>query len=134
VGLALGRVVPQLVEARLHVGVEVVERPRRGHDEVGVALLVAHPARRAVEAEALAVHVLVEIEDDGAGIPQKIQARIFDPFFTSKEPGKGTGLGLSISYSIVTDKHKGEISVASQPGSTCFTIKLPIAGPGLAVS
>jgi len=73
---------------------------------------------------------VVEIEDDGPGIPPEIQSRIFDPFFTTKDPGMGTGLGLSTTYSIVTEKHKGEISVRSQPGSTRFTIKLPIALPG----
>lgn len=71
-------------------------------------------------------YVIVEIEDNGAGIPEAIQSRIFDPFFTTKEPGKGTGLGLSTSYSIVTGKHKGSISVKSRPGSTCFTVRLPI--------
>jgi signal transduction histidine kinase len=72
---------------------------------------------------------VVEIEDDGPGIPEEIQAHIFDPFFTTKEPGKGTGLGLSTTYSIVTEKHKGEIAVQSRPGSTRFTIKLPIGQP-----
>ncbi len=70
--------------------------------------------------------VIVEIEDNGPGIPQAVQSRIFDPFFTTKEPGKGTGLGLSTTYGIVTEKHKGTIGVRSQPGSTCFTIRLPI--------
>jgi signal transduction histidine kinase len=68
---------------------------------------------------------VVEICDNGPGIPDSVQARIFDPFFTTKAPGKGTGLGLSTSYSIITDKHKGTISVASRPGSTCFTVRLP---------
>ena len=72
---------------------------------------------------------VVEIEDNGPGIPQEIQPRIFDPFFTTKAPGKGTGLGLSTSYAIVTRKHAGEIRVTSRPGFTCFTVKLPIAGP-----
>ncbi len=74
-------------------------------------------------------NVVVEIEDNGPGIPKEIQTRIFDPFFTTKEPGKGTGLGLSTSYGIITDKHKGKISVASKPGSTRFTITLPVEPP-----
>jgi signal transduction histidine kinase len=72
--------------------------------------------------------VVVEVADTGPGIPESIQSQVFDPFFTTKPPGKGTGLGLSTSYSIVTGKHHGTISVASQPGSTCFTVRLPIEG------
>ncbi len=72
---------------------------------------------------------VVEIEDDGPGIPATIQPKIFDPFFTTKPPGQGTGLGLSISHSIITEKHKGTIAVESHPGSTRFTIGLPLTAP-----
>lgn len=71
-------------------------------------------------------YVKVEIEDNGPGIPIEIQSRIFDPFFTTKELGKGTGLGLSTTYGIVTEKHKGTISVDSHEGITRFIIELPI--------
>ena len=70
--------------------------------------------------------VIVEIEDTGPGIPEEIQLRIFDPFFTTKPLGEGTGLGLNISHNIIVHKHKGQILIASQPGQTCFQIKLPI--------
>ncbi len=73
--------------------------------------------------------VSVEIEDDGPGIPEAIQPRIFDPFFTTKEPGKGTGLGLSTSHSIVAQRHRGRIRVESRPGSTRFTVELPVRSP-----
>jgi signal transduction histidine kinase len=72
----------------------------------------------------------VEIEDDGPGIPDEVQPRIFDPFYTTKAPGKGTGLGLSTSYSIVTEKHRGEIRVESRPGFTRFTVRLPLEPAG----
>ena len=72
------------------------------------------------------VDVIVEIEDNGPGIPQEIQHRIFVSFFTTKEPGKGTGLGLDITYNIVVHKHRGNVTVLSEPGRTCFQVTLPI--------
>lgn len=75
--------------------------------------------------------VVVEIEDNGRGIPEAIQSKVFDPFFTTKPPGSGTGLGLNISHHIIVDKHGGTIALRSQPGSTCFEVRLPIdAAPG----
>ena len=70
--------------------------------------------------------VVVEIEDDGPGIPEEIQSKIFDPFFTTKGPGEGTGLGLNISRNLIVQKHLGEILVKSKPGLTCFSVRLPI--------
>ncbi|MEJ2237712.1 MAG: PAS domain S-box protein [Gemmatimonadales bacterium] len=70
--------------------------------------------------------VVVEIEDDGPGIPEESQNKIFDPFFTTKPPGEGTGLGLNISHNIIVQKHQGEISVSSEPGRTCFAVRLPV--------
>ena len=70
--------------------------------------------------------VVVEIVDNGPGIPEEIQSKIFDPFFTTKPPGEGAGLGLNISHNIVVQKHKGKITVNSQPGKTYFEVKLPI--------
>ena len=69
---------------------------------------------------------MVEIEDDGPGIPEDIRAKVFDPFFTTKPPGKGTGMGLNISYNIVVQKHRGDIKVFSKPGQTCFRVLLPV--------
>ncbi len=70
-------------------------------------------------------YVMVEIADDGPGIPQDIQPRLFDPFFTTKDVGVGTGLGLDISYRIIQDHH-GTIEVQSQPGLTRFIVRLPV--------
>jgi signal transduction histidine kinase len=69
--------------------------------------------------------IAVDIEDTGPGIPADVQSRIFDPFFTTKPVGKGTGLGLDIARRIVVG-HRGNISVKSQPGDTCFTVMLPV--------
>lgn len=71
-------------------------------------------------------NVVVEIGDTGPGIPPEVQAHIFEPFFTTKDPGSGTGLGLHIVYNIVVDKHRGQISVTSGLGGTCFQVKLPV--------
>ncbi|BAZ48562.1 hypothetical protein NIES4103_11700 [Nostoc sp. NIES-4103] len=71
-------------------------------------------------------YVVVEIIDNGPGIPPAIQSRIFEPFFTTKEVGSGTGLGLEISYRIVVTQHHGEIRCFSEPGETRFQIRLPI--------
>lgn len=68
---------------------------------------------------------LVEIEDDGSGMSQEVQKKIFDPFYTTKEVGKGTGLGMSIVYRIV-ENHKGKIQVRSEEGKgTVFSVYFP---------
>ena len=69
--------------------------------------------------------LLVEIWDTGPGIPPELQERIFEPFFTTKAPGQGLGLGLDNAMRIVR-KHKGHLSVRSEPGSTCFRVRLPL--------
>src|SRR5829696_8512166 len=69
--------------------------------------------------------VVVEVADDGPGIPRAAQVHVFEPFYTTKDIGAGTGLGLDIVRRIVTD-HGGEIFVQSEPGETCFTVRLPL--------
>ncbi len=69
--------------------------------------------------------IQIRIHDNGTGIPQKIIAKIFQPFFTTKETGKGTGLGLFLSYDIVK-MHRGELRAESVEGSGSeFIIELP---------
>jgi signal transduction histidine kinase len=70
--------------------------------------------------------LLVEISDNGPGIPEEIQDRIFEPFFTTKDVGKGAGFGLDVSYRIVVGRHGGDIRIVSKPGDTRFQIRLPI--------
>jgi signal transduction histidine kinase len=69
--------------------------------------------------------LLVEIWDSGPGIPLELQGRIFEPFFTTKAPGHGLGLGLDNAMRIVR-KHRGHLSVRSEPGSTRFLVRLPM--------
>ena len=71
--------------------------------------------------------IIVEIKDNGPGMPDEIRRRIFEPFFTTKGKGLGTGLGLSVSYFIISENHKGTIAVESTPGKgTKFIIELPL--------
>lgn len=70
-------------------------------------------------------YAMVEISDNGMGIPKENQQRLFEPFFTTKAFGEGTGLGLDISYRVVQN-HKGTIEVQSKPGHTRFIVRLPV--------
>ena len=71
-------------------------------------------------------NVVVEIMDNGPGIPEDILMRIYEPFFTTKPPGSGTGLGLHISHDIIANHHRGQLLVKSKPGETVFKAVLPI--------
>ena len=68
--------------------------------------------------------LVVEIGDDGPGVPPELQSRLFEPFFTTKEVGKGTGLGLDIVHRIV-ENHRGQVRLESTPGDTRFQVRLP---------
>lgn len=70
--------------------------------------------------------ILVEIRDNGSGIPESVKSRIFEPFFTTKPVGDGTGLGLDTVARIVR-KHRGNVRFESRPGDTCFQVRLPLA-------
>jgi len=76
---------------------------------------------------------VVEIRDDGPGIPEEIQARVWEPFFTTKPVGEGTGLGLDIARRIVVQRHGGELGLESSPGDTRFIVRLPVNPPSLPV-
>lgn len=71
-------------------------------------------------------HAVVEVVDNGEGIPPEIQSRIFEPFFTTKPVGEGTGLGLEMVHRIVKNHH-GNVSFESHPGETRFVVRIPLA-------
>ncbi len=85
-------------------------------DGNGLLTVESRPANGGVE---------IVIQDSGPGIPEAIQHRVFDAFSTTKAPGDGTGLGLHTCYSIVVNKHKGSLTLSSEPGKTAFHILLP---------
>ena len=69
--------------------------------------------------------VMIEIRDNGPGIPPEVQPHIFEPFFTTKGINEGTGLGLDTVMRIVS-KHHGHIRFETRPGDTCFQVRLPL--------
>jgi signal transduction histidine kinase len=74
--------------------------------------------------------VTFSVADTGTGITPEVRERIFDPFFTTKEVGQGTGQGLSISYSVITEKHGGELTFETEVGrGSVFHVRLPLAPP-----
>jgi signal transduction histidine kinase len=90
-----------------------------------VDALPAENGRILISACRLEAAVKISIEDNGHGMAPEVQARIFDPFYTTKDVGKGTGLGLHIAKKEV-ERHGGDIAVESQPNvGTTFTILLP---------
>jgi len=72
-------------------------------------------------------YLVFSVADTGVGIPEEIQRKIFEPFYTTKERGKGTGLGLAMVYGVVTE-HKGFVTVQSKVNQgTTFTVYLPVS-------
>jgi signal transduction histidine kinase len=71
-------------------------------------------------------HVVVEIGDTGPGMPPEVEARAFEPFYTTKDVGKGTGLGLDIARRIVVERHGGTVTIDSRPGDTVLRVRLPV--------
>lgn len=93
------------VQARVGADARIVIRARPGDDSV-----------------------VVEVEDNGTGIPPEHRERIFDAFFTTKPPGAGAGLGLDMSFRVVVHEHRGILElVHSEPGRTLFRVELPRA-------
>jgi two-component system NtrC family sensor kinase len=97
-----------------------------GKIEIGIKFHTMHNPN--IESSARKKYVLIDIKDNGSGIPDEYLKHIFEPYFSTKDEGKGTGLGLSISDDIVKE-HKGWIKVKNNKDrGCCFTIYLPCNG------
>jgi signal transduction histidine kinase len=70
---------------------------------------------------------LIEVADNGPGVPEETAVRVFDPFFTTKDVGHGTGLGLATARRIVVERHDGSLALESKPGRTVFRVRLPFS-------
>ncbi|MCC3154594.1 ATP-binding protein [Hymenobacter sp. BT770] len=117
VGADLGRVLLNLFSNAFYA---VHQRQQTG--EAGYAPTVGVATARANG------HVAIRVTDNGTGMPVAVQAKIFQPFFTTKPTGEGTGLGLSLSHDIIAQGHGGTLAVQSQDGQgTTFTICLPVS-------
>jgi signal transduction histidine kinase len=95
-----------------------------------VATLPPGVGRVTVRAAADDSAVVAEVRDNGPGIPPELQDRVWEPFFTTKDVGQGAGLGLDIARRVVADLHGGQITLASVPGDTRFTVRLPLTTVG----
>jgi signal transduction histidine kinase len=89
--------------------------------------ILANPNRITIQTRRQGDDVMIRFIDNGVGMSEEVQRRIFDHLFTTKPVGKGTGLGLAIAYEIIVEKHEGTLKVSSQPGQGSeFTITLPL--------
>ena len=110
----LGQVLVNLI---INAADAIKERRDHGDPSDGLITLTACQDEKSV---------YMVIADNGAGMPEEVRKRIFDPFYTTKEIGKGTGQGLSISRAIICKNHAGNLAVDSKPGEgTRFVIQLP---------
>ena len=125
--------------ARVHTNQSLRDAAAHGELAVVFAQLEVGGEGRGVHAFVVPIRVDgrpapgVTIADDGPGIPEDAQERIFEAFYTTKEPGEGTGLGLDIARRIVM-QHEGTIALESTPGRTVFEVCLPIDAPKASVT
>ncbi|MBE3098665.1 MAG: response regulator [Planctomycetes bacterium] len=108
----------QLQQVLLNLIINAEQAMLAAHGRGTIVIRTWHDAERE--------SVVLEVNDDGPGVPEEVRSKIFDPFFTTKEVGKGTGLGLAVSYAIVQE-HRGRIWVDSgDKGGASFFVELPV--------
>ncbi len=83
--------------------------------------------RVGVRTRRIGERVEIRVEDNGPGIPEEVQSRLFEPFFTTRPPGEGTGLGLSLAFDAVTHGHGGTLTAETDTGKgAAFVVGLPV--------
>ncbi|NEQ42773.1 MAG: PAS domain S-box protein [Leptolyngbya sp. SIOISBB] len=117
----------QLNQVLMNILANALDALEQRDRDRSLAVIKQHPSVIKVQTRWVSSdRILIGIEDNGPGIPEKLQQRIFDPFFTTKPVGKGTGIGMSISHQIITEKHGGQLQCFSTPGQGVrFTIEIP---------
>jgi signal transduction histidine kinase len=103
------------------------EKKKKIHASLNETAIAAYEPVMTVKSEQKNSKIVISIRDNGTGIPDEIQNKIFLPFFTTKPTGEGTGLGLSISHDIITKGNNGELKMSTEAGKwTEFRIELPV--------
>ncbi|MDH3462923.1 MAG: ATP-binding protein, partial [Acidimicrobiia bacterium] len=111
-------------------GLDHIEAPGRDLNQIWTNLIdnaadaMEEGGTLTITAQNMGDNVVITVADTGTGMPAEVAERIFDPFYTTKEPGKGTGLGLHTVHSII-HRIGGEISVDTSPQGTTFTVTVP---------
>ncbi len=118
----------QLNQVLMNVLSNAIDALEENNTQRTFEALKIQPNQLTIRTSTIDTHwVEIAIADNGVGMPEQIQRRIFNPFFTTKPVGKGTGMGLSISYQIITEKHGGQLTCSSAIGKgTEFVIQIPI--------
>ena len=123
---ALGRMFQNVIANAVHA---VRERASLGGGHPGPPYVPTVTVRTRREDDHGVATAVVEVEDNGAGIPEADLARIFEPFFTTRAPGQGTGLGLSLAHDIAVG-HGGSLTAGRAPGGGArFVVRLPVHTP-----
>ena len=118
----------QLNQVFMNILVNAIDAVEERDAQRSLEEINSHPSSIRISTELLEnQQIAIRIADNGSGIVEAKQARIFEPFYTTKPVGRGTGLGLSISYQIIVEKHKGTLTCNSTVGQgTEFTIQIPL--------
>jgi PAS domain S-box-containing protein len=118
----------QLNQVFLNILTNAIDAIDQDHDQKPSKEIIDNPGCITITTKIKDNHkIIISIKDNGIGINETNQSRIFDPFYTTKNIGQGTGLGLSVSYEIITVQHQGKIICISEPGlGSEFLIELPV--------